>query len=152
MRKRKTVNMVALTVNRVGLEATIPHCVYTLLSQCSCTPPCTYVNETSHFVFVFLFPGDSCSPEMSLAARPGSLTVYINVSHSLVEEHGGHVKHRVYYGKEGESLEVRILVSLARLWNVPAVCLKKKKKVLCGHIISINCNFYCIMSQFDKRD
>lgn len=55
---------------------------------------------------------------MSLAARPGSLTIYVNVSHSLLEEHGSHVKHRVYYGKEGESLQVRILVSLAGLWNV----------------------------------
>ncbi|XP_026232776.1 interferon gamma receptor 2 [Anabas testudineus] len=49
--------------------------------------------------------GDSCTPEVSLSARPGSLTVYVNISPSLVQDHGGHAKHRVYFGKEGESLE-----------------------------------------------
>ncbi len=33
-------------------------------------------------------------------------------------EYGDHAKHRVYYGKEGEPLQVRNLVSLARIQNV----------------------------------
>ncbi|XP_040912931.1 interferon gamma receptor 2 isoform X2 [Toxotes jaculatrix] len=48
---------------------------------------------------------DTCSPEVNLTARPGSLTVYLNKNNSLTAEHAAHVKHRVYYGKEGESLE-----------------------------------------------
>lgn len=48
--------------------------------------------------------GDSCSPEVSLTPWPGSLTVHLSRNHSMALEHGGHVKHRVYYGKEGESL------------------------------------------------
>lgn len=31
-------------------------------------------------------------------------------NHSLAKEHGGHAVHRVYYGKEGEPLEVGKLV------------------------------------------
>ncbi|KAG7503256.1 hypothetical protein JOB18_034550 [Solea senegalensis] len=49
--------------------------------------------------------GDSCSPNVSLTARSGSLTVYLSSDHSMAHEHGDHVKHRVYYGKEGESLQ-----------------------------------------------
>ncbi|XP_018552104.1 interferon gamma receptor 2 isoform X1 [Lates calcarifer] len=49
--------------------------------------------------------GDSCTPEVSLTARPGSLTVFLSRNHSMVLEHGDHVKHRVYYGKEGQSLQ-----------------------------------------------
>ncbi|KAG7239126.1 hypothetical protein INR49_030006 [Caranx melampygus] len=49
--------------------------------------------------------GDTCTPEVSLTARPGSLTVYVSRSHSLVQEYGDHIKNRVYYGKDGESLQ-----------------------------------------------
>lgn len=69
-------------------------------------------------VFVSPFLGDSCTPEVSLSARPGSLTVYVNISPSLVQDHGGHAKHRVYFGKEGESLEVRILVTLGGVQEI----------------------------------
>ncbi|XP_040004408.1 interferon gamma receptor 2 [Xiphias gladius] len=47
--------------------------------------------------------GSLCTPEVSLTARPGSLTVYLSRNHGLAVEHEDHVKHRVYYGKEGES-------------------------------------------------
>ncbi|XP_056266832.1 interferon gamma receptor 2 isoform X2 [Pseudoliparis swirei] len=46
--------------------------------------------------------GDSCTPDFSLTAVPGSLTVHLSRNHSLALEHGEHLKHRVYYGKEGE--------------------------------------------------
>ncbi|XP_062258587.1 interferon gamma receptor 2 isoform X1 [Platichthys flesus] len=49
--------------------------------------------------------GDSCSPEVRLVARPGSLTVNLSGNHSMVWGHADHVKHKVYYGKEGESLQ-----------------------------------------------
>ncbi|XP_035459933.1 interferon gamma receptor 2 isoform X1 [Scophthalmus maximus] len=49
--------------------------------------------------------GDSCTPEVRLTARPGSLTVYLSENHSMFVEHGDNAQHRVYYGKEGESLQ-----------------------------------------------
>ncbi|XP_034429299.1 interferon gamma receptor 2 isoform X1 [Hippoglossus hippoglossus] len=50
--------------------------------------------------------GDSCSPEVRrVTAQPGSLTVYLSRNHSMVWEHGDHVTHRVYYGKQEESLQ-----------------------------------------------
>ncbi|XP_044071627.1 interferon gamma receptor 2 [Siniperca chuatsi] len=49
--------------------------------------------------------GGSCTPEVSLTARPGSLTVYLSRNHSLALEHGGHAMYRVYYGKKGEPLQ-----------------------------------------------
>ncbi|XP_026151054.1 uncharacterized protein LOC113123328 [Mastacembelus armatus] len=51
--------------------------------------------------------GDSCTPEFSVTARPGSLTVHLSRNHSMALEHGDHAKHRVYYGKEGESLQLK---------------------------------------------
>ncbi|GAA6219753.1 uncharacterized protein LOC108897140 isoform X2 [Lates japonicus] len=49
--------------------------------------------------------GDSCTPEVSLTARPGSLTVFLSGNNSMALEYADHAKHRVYYGKEGESLQ-----------------------------------------------
>ncbi|XP_060944234.1 uncharacterized protein LOC133021412 isoform X2 [Limanda limanda] len=49
--------------------------------------------------------GDSCSPEVRLVARPGSLTVNLSGNHSMVWDYADHVIHKVYYGKEGESLQ-----------------------------------------------
>lgn len=49
--------------------------------------------------------GDSCTPELSLTALPGSLTVHLNRNHSLAQEYADNAWHRVYYGKEGEPLE-----------------------------------------------
>ncbi|XP_073329407.1 interferon gamma receptor 2 [Pagrus major] len=48
--------------------------------------------------------GDSCTPEVNLTARPGSLFVHLSSDHSLAREYAGHVKHKVCYGKEGEPL------------------------------------------------
>ncbi|KAI3356621.1 hypothetical protein L3Q82_017833, partial [Scortum barcoo] len=64
--------------------------------------------------------GDSCTPEVSLTARSGTLTVRLSRNHSMALEYGDHAKHRVYYGKEGEPLQVRDLISLARMQNVVA--------------------------------
>lgn len=49
--------------------------------------------------------GDSCTPEFSLTARPGSLTVHLTNNHSLAREHANHAKHRIYYGKQREQLK-----------------------------------------------
>lgn len=62
-------------------------------------------------------PGDSCTPEFRLSARPGSLTVHLSGNHSLAVEHADHAKHRVYYGKEGEPLEVRNPVHVCCRWS-----------------------------------
>ncbi|CAJ1078870.1 interferon gamma receptor 2 isoform X2 [Xyrichtys novacula] len=48
---------------------------------------------------------DSCTPEVSLSARPGSLTVHLSRDHRLVESHADHAGHRVYVGIEGEEVE-----------------------------------------------
>ncbi|TDH07149.1 hypothetical protein EPR50_G00121780 [Perca flavescens] len=48
--------------------------------------------------------GDSCTPYFSLMPGPGSLTVHLSRNHSLARDYADHAKHRVYYGKEGESL------------------------------------------------
>lgn len=73
-------------------------------------------------LFVSALPGDACTPELSLTARPGSLTVDLSRNHSLALEHGDHAKHRVYYGKEGELLQVRKLVSLASIQHAASSC------------------------------
>ncbi|XP_033473231.1 interferon gamma receptor 2 [Epinephelus lanceolatus] len=49
--------------------------------------------------------GDSCTPDFSLTAGPGSLTVHLSRNHSLALKHEDHAKYRVYYGKEGEPLK-----------------------------------------------
>lgn len=61
-------------------------------------------------------PGDSCTPDFSLTAGPGSLTVHLSRNHGLPLEQADHARHRVYYGKEGEPLEVRDL----SVWHLPA--------------------------------
>ncbi|KAL6101073.1 uncharacterized protein ACO6RY_08082 [Pungitius sinensis] len=49
--------------------------------------------------------GDSCSPDFRLTAGPDSLAVHLSRNHRLPQEHGEHLKHSVYYGKEGEPLQ-----------------------------------------------
>ncbi|XP_034550137.1 interferon gamma receptor 2 isoform X2 [Notolabrus celidotus] len=44
-----------------------------------------------------------CTPQVSLSARPGSLTVNLSRNHSLAEDHVDNLQHRVYYNKEGET-------------------------------------------------
>ncbi|XP_061648301.1 uncharacterized protein LOC133486731 isoform X3 [Phyllopteryx taeniolatus] len=48
--------------------------------------------------------GNSCSPEVSLDARPGFLTLHLNRKSKIALE-GNHIKHRIYFGKKGELLE-----------------------------------------------
>ncbi|XP_041662193.1 interferon gamma receptor 2 [Cheilinus undulatus] len=50
--------------------------------------------------------GDSCTPAVSLTARPTSLTVYLSRNHSLAEEHAAHVEHRVNYTREGDTQQL----------------------------------------------
>ncbi|XP_068185276.1 uncharacterized protein [Antennarius striatus] len=50
--------------------------------------------------------GDRCTPDVSLTARPGYLTVHLSSNHSLAQEYADHAKHRVYYGREGEPLRM----------------------------------------------
>ncbi|XP_008277679.1 uncharacterized protein LOC103355603, partial [Stegastes partitus] len=57
--------------------------------------------------------GDSCTPDFSLTARPGSLTVQLTMNHSLAPDYAGQIKHRIYYGK-GEQLEAYIDVSSSK--------------------------------------
>ncbi|XP_070694697.1 interferon gamma receptor 2 [Pempheris klunzingeri] len=49
--------------------------------------------------------GDTCSPEPTLTARPGSLTVHLNRNNSFATNNADRAQHRIYYGKEGEPLE-----------------------------------------------
>lgn len=62
------------------------------------------------YLFIFLLSGDVCTPKVSLTVRPGFLTVNLNRNHSMAHDLGGHLEHRVYYGKEGEPLQVRVLI------------------------------------------
>lgn len=48
---------------------------------------------------------NSCSPNVSLSARPSSLTVHLYLNYSLAEEHAAHAKHRVRYGREGALMQ-----------------------------------------------
>ncbi|XP_072253912.1 interferon gamma receptor 2 [Leuresthes tenuis] len=50
--------------------------------------------------------GDSCSPVFSLTPGPGSLTVHLSRNNSLSRMYGDFAKHRIYFGKEGESLQI----------------------------------------------
>ncbi|XP_070771085.1 interferon gamma receptor 2 [Enoplosus armatus] len=47
-----------------------------------------------------------CTPEVNLTAQPGTLTVHLSGDHSLADEYADHIVHRVYYGTEGEPLQV----------------------------------------------
>uniref|UniRef100_UPI0037E74D1B interferon gamma receptor 2 isoform X2 n=1 Tax=Semicossyphus pulcher TaxID=241346 RepID=UPI0037E74D1B len=49
--------------------------------------------------------GDSCSPQVSLSARPGSLTVHLTDNHSLALKYADHAQHRVHYIREGDTLQ-----------------------------------------------
>ncbi|KAM3607202.1 uncharacterized protein V6R79_003420 [Siganus canaliculatus] len=49
--------------------------------------------------------GASCTPEFRLTVRPGSLTVHLNKKHNLTDDYADHAKYRVYYAKEGDSLQ-----------------------------------------------
>lgn len=44
--------------------------------------------------------GDSCTPDLSLKARPGILTVHLSRDHILAEDNGDHAGYKVCYGKE----------------------------------------------------
>ncbi|XP_077583833.1 uncharacterized protein LOC144204018 [Stigmatopora nigra] len=48
--------------------------------------------------------GNLCSPEVGLSVRPGSLTLHLSRKSGITEE-GYFVKHRIYFGEEGEPLE-----------------------------------------------
>lgn len=47
--------------------------------------------------------GDVCTPPLSILTRPGSLTVFLNNDHELAKEYARNAKHRIYFGREGES-------------------------------------------------
>ncbi|XP_061648299.1 uncharacterized protein LOC133486731 isoform X2 [Phyllopteryx taeniolatus] len=59
---------------------------------------------TSELVEACSRQGNSCSPEVSLDARPGFLTLHLNRKSKIALE-GNHIKHRIYFGKKGELLE-----------------------------------------------
>uniref|UniRef100_H3BZI4 Uncharacterized protein n=1 Tax=Tetraodon nigroviridis TaxID=99883 RepID=H3BZI4_TETNG len=48
--------------------------------------------------------GDLCTPSFQLSARSGALTVHLTRNHSLAAAHAYHLKHRVFYGREGRPL------------------------------------------------
>lgn len=50
--------------------------------------------------------GDSCTPDFNMTAWPGSLAVHLTGDHSLTSEHAGNAKHRIYFGKQGEQLQM----------------------------------------------
>lgn len=60
---------------------------------------------TSEPVEVCSREGNLCSPNFTLTAAPGSLSVNLKRNHVHVEEHGGHLKHRVYLWKNGDKDE-----------------------------------------------
>ncbi|CAI5656976.1 unnamed protein product [Oreochromis niloticus] len=47
--------------------------------------------------------GDVCTPPFSILPQPGSLTVHLSENHELAKEHAENAKHRIYFGREGES-------------------------------------------------
>ncbi|XP_054644297.1 uncharacterized protein LOC129188166 isoform X2 [Dunckerocampus dactyliophorus] len=59
---------------------------------------------TSEIVGACSSQGNSCSPEVVLSAHPGFLTVHLSRNSGIALE-GYHVKHRIYFGKEGEPLQ-----------------------------------------------
>uniref|UniRef100_A0A8C5ECK9 Uncharacterized LOC114455582 n=1 Tax=Gouania willdenowi TaxID=441366 RepID=A0A8C5ECK9_GOUWI len=98
----------------------IPACVQIALNFCNVTSTKIHGNHagcvmlrvqaerdglTSIPVEACSSQGEPCTPQFSLTARPGSLTVHLSGDHSLAQEYGAHVKHRIYLGKKGESLK-----------------------------------------------
>uniref|UniRef100_A0A3Q4I2X6 Fibronectin type-III domain-containing protein n=1 Tax=Neolamprologus brichardi TaxID=32507 RepID=A0A3Q4I2X6_NEOBR len=66
--------------------------------------------------------GDVCTPPLSILTRPGSLTVFLNNDHELAKEHASNAKHRIYFGREGESpLQVRTRSDSSRCLCSPDV-------------------------------
>ncbi|XP_061698128.1 uncharacterized protein LOC133512470 isoform X2 [Syngnathoides biaculeatus] len=56
---------------------------------------------TSELVEACSRQGHPCSPDVSLKARPGFLTVHLSRNSEVALE-GDHIKHRIYLGKNGE--------------------------------------------------
>ncbi|XP_061580311.1 interferon gamma receptor 2 [Cololabis saira] len=50
--------------------------------------------------------GGLCSPEFSMTAAPGSITVHLNRNSCLFMDYADHSQHRIYFGKEGEKLQL----------------------------------------------
>ncbi|XP_060909569.1 interferon gamma receptor 2 isoform X2 [Labrus mixtus] len=49
---------------------------------------------------------DSCTPEVSLSARPGFLTIHLSRNHSLAQNHAAHTVYRVHYSREGDTTQL----------------------------------------------
>ncbi|KAK5610706.1 hypothetical protein CRENBAI_001043 [Crenichthys baileyi] len=62
--------------------------------------------ETSESVEACSREGDPCTPNVTLTAAPGSLTVNLKRDHDLDKEHASNLKHRIYLGKKGGNLEL----------------------------------------------
>ncbi|MEQ2268165.1 hypothetical protein XENORESO_016579, partial [Xenotaenia resolanae] len=62
--------------------------------------------ETSESVEACSREGNPCTPNVTLTAAPGSLTVNLKRDHDLDKEHASNLKHRIYLGKKGGKLEV----------------------------------------------
>ncbi|MEQ2217673.1 hypothetical protein XENOCAPTIV_018513, partial [Xenoophorus captivus] len=61
--------------------------------------------ETSESVEACSREGDPCTPNVTLTAAPGSLTVNLKREHDLDKEHASNLKHQIYLGKKGGKLE-----------------------------------------------
>ncbi|XP_047456123.1 interferon gamma receptor 2 [Mugil cephalus] len=61
---------------------------------------------------------DSCTPWFNLTTRPNSLTVHLSKDHRLAEKHAARAKHRVYFGKEGDTPEGHMTTSSCSFDNL----------------------------------
>ncbi|KAM6978353.1 interferon gamma receptor 2 [Tautogolabrus adspersus] len=98
----------------------VPACVHTISTSCDvalkaaenehgCVMLRVYAERrglTSTPVQACSSHGDSCTPEVSLSARPGSLTIHLSRNHSLAQNHAAHAEHRVHYSREGETIQL----------------------------------------------
>lgn len=103
-----------------SVQSNVPTCVHT--SSTSCNVPSVAAESEDNCVRLEVqaerqgltsepakacsLHSDFCTPKVRLSARPGSLTVHLSRNHNLAEEHEDHLEHRIYYGKEGETLQL----------------------------------------------
>uniref|UniRef100_A0A3Q3XAD0 Fibronectin type-III domain-containing protein n=1 Tax=Mola mola TaxID=94237 RepID=A0A3Q3XAD0_MOLML len=96
--------------------------------------------------------GDSCSPEVRLSARPGSLTVHLTGDHSLAVENAAHAKHRVCWGKEGEPLKGKVSsVSIPGLEEGQRYCVEVQYTLYNKTIGVPSCNHCALIPESSKN-
>ncbi|XP_057709177.1 interferon gamma receptor 2 isoform X1 [Corythoichthys intestinalis] len=96
----------------------VPNCKQMYASSCNVTSTKTGAEHdcvmlgvraerhglTSKLAIACSRQSNSCTPKVGLSVRPGALTLHLSRNSAITQE-GPFIKHKIYFGKEGELLE-----------------------------------------------